>query len=134
MRPEKLNAAISIIFPNIVVASIDGVTNEEWDDIKQTVVSLAGKDGEGLFQDLSMEDAGKFFQQAGEWHNSLNQEQRIEAAAECCLWLFNNFKSLEGRKHVTTYFGYTASADGTFTPQEQVLVQMFSSLILEGKM
>jgi hypothetical protein len=134
MRPEKLNAAISIIFPNIVVASIDGVTNEEWDDIKQTVVSLAGKDGEGLFQDLSMEDAGKFFQQAGEWHNSLNQDQRIEAGAECCLWIYNNISSIEGRKHITTYFSYTASADGIFSPQEKALVQMYTSLILEGKM
>jgi hypothetical protein len=134
MRPEKLNAVISIIFPNIVVASIDGITNEEWGDIKETVVSLAGKDGEGLFHDLSMEDAGKFFQQAGEWHNSLNQEERIEAAKECCLWLFNNFKSVEGRKHTTTYFSYTASADGVFTPEEKVLVQMFSKLIVEGTM
>lgn len=133
MRPEKLNAAISIIFSNIVVASIDGVTDDEWDDIKQTVVSLAGKGGEGLFHDLSIEDAGKFFQQAGVWHNSLNQAERIEAAAECCLWLFNNLSSIDGRKHIVTYFDYTASADGKFTAQEKELVDMFTKLIITGE-
>ena len=139
MRPEKLNPAISIIFPNIVVASVDGITDDEWEDIKQTVVSLAGKkeegnlEGEGLFHDLSIEDTSKFFQQAGEWHNSLNQAERIEAAAECCLWLFNNFSSIDGRKHILTYFDYTASADGRFTPQEKELVDMFSKLIITGE-
>jgi hypothetical protein len=133
MRPEKLNAAISIIFSNIVVASIDGITAEEWDDIKQTVISLAGKGGEGLFHDLSIEEAGKSFQQAGEWHNSLDQSQRIEAAVECCLWIYNNLKAIEGRKHIVTYFDYTATADGKFTPQEKELVDMFSSLIIDGK-
>lgn len=133
MRPEKLNAAISIIFTNIVVASIDGITDEEWDDIKQTVVSLAGKGGEGLFHDLNIEEAGKSFQQAGQWHNSLNQVQRIEAATECCLWIFNNLSSIDGRKHIVTYFDYTASADGKFTPQEKELVDMFTGLIVNGK-
>lgn len=133
MRPEKLNHAISIIFTNIVVASIDGITDDEWNDIKDTVVSLAGKGGEGLFHDLSIEEAGKSFQQAGEWHNSLNQVERIEAATECCLWIFNNLNAIDGRKHIVTYFDYTASADGKFTPQEKELVDMFTNLIINGK-
>jgi hypothetical protein len=133
MRPEKLNHAISIIFTNIVVASIDGITDDEWNDIKDTVVSLAGKGGEGLFHDLSIEEAGKSFQQAGEWHNSLNQVERIEAAKECCLWIFNNLNAIDGRKHIVTYFDYTASADGKFTPQEKELVDMFTNLIIDGK-
>ena len=133
MRPEKLNAAISIIFTNIVVASLDGITDEEWDDIKQTVVSLAGKGGDGLFNDLSIEEAGKYFQEAGQWHNSLNQAERIEAATECCLWIFNNLNSIDGRKHIVTYFDYTASADGKFTSQEKELINMFTDLIIQGK-
>jgi hypothetical protein len=134
MRPENLNAAISIIFPNIVVASIDGVVAEEWDDIKQTVIALAGKgNSDGLFSDLSLEDAGKYFQQAGEWHNSLNFDDRILAAVECCMWIFNNISSIEGRKQITTYFSYTASADGKFTEAEKELVTLFSNLIINGQ-
>lgn len=133
MRPEKLNAAISIIFSNIVVASVDGVTPEEWDDLKQTVISLAGKDSDGLFNDLSIDDASAYFQQAGQWHNSLSPEGRIDAAVECCLWLFDNISNVDGRKHIATYFKYTASADGIFTPTEKELVDVFTKIILEGK-
>jgi hypothetical protein len=134
MRPEKLNAAISIIFPNIVLASIDGVVDEEWEDIKQTVIALAGKGNtDGLFSDLSLEDAAKYFQQAGEWHNSLNFDERILAAVDCCMWIFNNISSIEGRKQITTYFNYTASADGKLAEEEKELITIFSNLIINGK-
>ena len=74
-----------------------------------------------------------FFQQAGQRHNSMAPEERIDAAIDCCVSVLDNITNIESRKHITTNLNLTTSANRVITPAEKGLVEVFANLIFEGK-
>ena len=127
--PAKLTPVHCIVFPLLTIAVLDGFTEEERDDLLNTVLALGGDDGMfTLSEDLALQNFGETM----EWFTSMEYKETIPTAIQCCQTIHNQVTNEDTRGAIINFMVDTVNADGKVTEDEKTLVGMFATVILNG--
>jgi hypothetical protein len=127
--PAKLTPVHCIVFPLLTIAVLDGFTEEEREDMVNTVLTLGGDDGMfSLTTDMAVQNFGETM----EWFKSMEYKDALATSMQCCNTIHKMVTNDDTRGAIISFMLDTVKADGKVSENEKTLVASFATVILNG--